>query len=125
SAVLAVASREATVRTVGGVAIDAHSGAQIDSARVVLSGGGEPIGAACDADGRFTIDALDGDRWTLEVIAPGYVRCSEEIRVPHCGQWSRTTVRLRSLHEIALAQYRPFAEALAPERKSWAVWNSR
>lgn len=122
---LPAASPDATVRTVGGVVIDAHSGAPIASARVVLSGGGEPVDAACDADGRFTIDALDGDRWTLEVLAPGYERCSAEIRVPHRGQWSRTTVRLRSLREIALAQYRPVAEALAPERKWWAFWTPR
>jgi hypothetical protein len=34
-------------------------------------------------------------------------------------------VRLRSLRELAIARYRPVAEALAPAKRWWGFWTPR
>src|SRR5690606_34356718 len=89
----------AELRGVSGVVMEADAGTPLAGANVALIRGSERIEGAADTDGRFDIVALEGGLWTLEVSAAGYERSSAAIRLPHRGQWSRTTVRLRSLRE--------------------------
>lgn len=115
----------AAIREVRGVVTDADSGAPLAGAIVALLGQGEPIESAAGPDGSFEIIAPDGELFRLEVSAPGYERSSAPVRLPHRGQWSRTTVRLHSLRELAIARYRPVAEALAPAKRWWGFWTPR
>ncbi len=112
-------------RDVGGVVLDADEGHPIASARVILSSSEQTIELETDAEGRFAIDRVDGDAWTIVVRAAGYEDGEGAMRLPHRGQWSAMSVRLRSLRQAALIRYRPVAEALAPQRKWWAFWTPR
>lgn len=105
--------------------MDADASGPLAGATIALVRPGERIETAADSDGRFEIVAADGELWMLEASAPGYERSTAAVRLPHRGQWSRTTVRLRSLRELALANYRPVAEALAPARRWWGFWTPR
>lgn len=115
----------AALREVRGVVMDADAGSPLAGATIALVRSGKRIESAAGTDGRFEIVAADGELWTLEVSAPGYERSTAAVQLPHRGQWSRTTVRLRSLRELALASYRPVAEALAPARRWWGFWTPR
>lgn len=114
-----------TLREIGGIVRDAESNRPITQARVVLTRSGELLETTCDDEGRFRFAEVGGDRWQLTVRAPGYEVCSVDVRLPHRGSWSRATVRLRSLRDVALARYLPAAQALAPGRKWWAFWTPR
>ncbi|HEY8431279.1 MAG TPA: carboxypeptidase regulatory-like domain-containing protein, partial [Sandaracinaceae bacterium] len=111
-------------RDVAGRVLDADEGTPIASATVRLRevSLASEVRAETDAEGRFALARLEGEAWTIEVTAPGYERITGSVRVPHRGQWSAMTVRLRSLRELALRKYRPVAEALAPQPQWWAFW---
>jgi hypothetical protein len=115
----------AQLRDVGGTVVDADDGRPIAGAIVALIGEGGRNELRTDEEGRFAWPEVDGTAWQLEVRAAGYQSTEAAIRVPHRGQWSGARVRLRSLREAALVQYRPVAEALAPQRKWWAFWTPR
>jgi hypothetical protein len=113
------------MRNVAGIVLDAAEGTPIAGARILLEREGARIQTTTDAEGRFSVAELDGGIWTLEIVALGYERSTTSIRLPHRGQWSAATVRLRNLREVALERYRPVAHALAPSRRGWALWTPR
>src|SRR5690606_18101546 len=117
----------AQLRDLAGTVLDADEGTPIARARVALTSGpaGERIELVTGEDGRFAIARLEGESWSLEVSASGYEPRTATLKFPHRGQWSAATVRLRSLREVALAHYRPVAEALAPAPAWWAFWTPR
>lgn len=119
-------SRAAQQRDVRGRILDADEGTPVAGARVCLSdAAGASVELASDDEGRFAVERLDGESWTLEVSAAGYQRSEAALRLPHRGQWSAVTVRLASLRQLALRRYRPLADALAPQPKWWAFWTPR
>lgn len=125
-AIARATSLGAQQRDVAGTVLDADEGGPIRGALVRLrDAGGASMDVATDEEGRFAIARLEGEAWTLEIAADGYERSEGSVRVPHRGQWSAITVRLRSLRQLALLRYRPVAEALAPQRKWWAFWTPR
>lgn len=118
-------SRVATVTTIGGVVFDADDRRAIGGARVRLQSDGGARDAETDSRGEFEIEGIDHGAWTLRIEAPGYETSETSLAVPHRGQWSDVRVGLRSLRQLALARYRPLAEALAPSRRWWAFWTPR
>lgn len=120
----AVSGRSLT-HDLGGVVLDANEGTSLAGARIVLRTDDTQIARSTDAAGRFAFDELAEGSWTLEISAPGYAGEAIVVHLPHRGEWSALTVRLQSLREIALARFRPIAEALAPARRWWAFWTPR
>ncbi len=113
-------------REVAGTVVDAEDGQPIAAAVLTLtSGDGPHRSVLTDDDGRFAVEGLPGSDWTLEARATGYLVTEARIHLPHRGQWSATRVRLRTLRQAALIEYRPVAEALAPQPKWWAFWTPR
>ncbi len=113
-------------RDVAGMVLEAEEGLPLSDAIVLLvSAEGERIELSTDDEGRFSIESLATDLWQLSATAPGHERSEAALRLPHRGQWSAVTIRLRSLRQVALTHYRPVAQALAPARKWWAFWTAR
>ncbi len=112
-------------RDVGGTVLDADEGHAIAGVRIRVNLGHDSLEVETDAGGRFSFTRIDGDDALLSIAAEGYEGSEAAIRLPHRGQWSDMTVRLRSLRQAALIRYRPVAEALAPQHRWWAFWTPR
>lgn len=118
-------SAEARRRDVAGTILDVDEGGPIENATIELRTAFERKEVRSGPNGRFSIADLEGAIWHLEVRAEGYAPNEAVIQLPHRGQWSDVRIRLASFRNIALAKYRPVAEALAPPHARWALWTPR
>ncbi|HJL19188.1 MAG TPA: carboxypeptidase-like regulatory domain-containing protein [Sandaracinaceae bacterium LLY-WYZ-13_1] len=118
-------ARSAERRDVAGTVVDADGSFPLGGAVVALEAGERTRETRTDERGGFRFDEVPDGGWRLHVRAEGYEARQTDVAVPHRGQWSGLRVRLRSLREVALATYRPVAEALTPERRWWAHWTAR
>ena len=93
---------------------------------LVAAADGRTITADPSLDaGSFAFDEVGAGRWTIRVEAPGYVAQAAELVIPHRGEWSALEVRLESLRDRAVEQYRAVALEVLPSSRLWAVLTNR
>ena len=63
------------------------------------------------ADGRFESAPLPPSRYRMRVDSPGHEQLSLLVEVPHRGEWTGLTIRLRNLRDMAWNSYAPVARA--------------
>jgi hypothetical protein len=110
---------------VRGVAIDAHDETPLVDAAVRAHRGKNVVAeTVTDAQGRFRL-VLPAGNYLFEVEARGYDVARQKLSVPHHGEWSPATVRLRSLRKLAWESLRPIAFRLMPSVDRWGIWTCR
>ncbi len=108
----------ATERSIAGRVLDAGDDAPIREATLRAVGDREHV-VPVDAEGSFALENAEPGEWILEFNAPSYETLERRITVPHRGEWSLATIRLKSLRVTALAEFRG---VVVPALASEEVW---